>query len=644
MTNARVQTWAFALLLVLLSLALHARLLPQFSSALPSDPGDPLLNLWILWWNAHSVPFTAQYWNAPSFAPAPYAFALSETLLGLTWVSTPLQWLGASPLEAYNAVVVVTPVLNGLSAFWLCLTLTGRRDAAAVGGLFYAFAPYHASQLAHVQTQALFWMPLALVGLHRYWGTGGRWWLACFGAAVALNGLTCGYFLLFFGVFVGIAVVWLVLSSREWAKITPVLVALGLAALVLAPVALTYRQVQADWNLSRGPQEIESLWADVLALFVGADRLLLWPFHAPEWLPVSGLYPQYPGVVVTLLLAAGAVVAIRARRPAPSSSPWRGTALRSLAVVIALTFAAGAIYWLRGPWALSLGPLRLSVTDPYKPIGLGMNLLLVAAMLTPRFAALVRSGSLAGLYATGAVMSFVLALGPVGRVLGERFWYKPPYAWLMQLPGFASARVPALFVAITVLCVAVLAALAIARLAPRVTMASRVAIAVVAAAIVLDGWATVPVVAAPQPMPVTITGDLVIELPRQGIFGETAAMYRGIEHGRPVLNGYSGFDAPHYWPLMFDIADGCFDSLDAARGGRSLDVVIWRGLDETSRVDSLARARWGDSVRVDALEAIVYHLPRAPAASPLPAVDASIDLRGLCSATRAVRRARGTVQ
>ena len=89
-------------MLGVLTLALHWPLLDRLGSAVPSDLGDPLLNIWILWWNAHHVPLTEAYWNAPAFAPAPYAFALSETLLGLTWLTTPLQWLGASPVLAHT--------------------------------------------------------------------------------------------------------------------------------------------------------------------------------------------------------------------------------------------------------------------------------------------------------------------------------------------------------------------------------------------------------------------------------------------------------------------------------------------------------------------------------------------------------------
>jgi hypothetical protein len=148
--------------------AMYAPLLVRLDRAVPADPGDPLLNTWILWWNARQAPWSGAYWHAPAFAPAPHALALSETLLGLTPVTTPLQWLGASPLAAYNLLFLATPVLNGAAAYALCRALTGRRGAALAGGLSYMLAPYRAAQLPHVQTLAVFYMPLALLGLHAY--------------------------------------------------------------------------------------------------------------------------------------------------------------------------------------------------------------------------------------------------------------------------------------------------------------------------------------------------------------------------------------------------------------------------------------------------------------------------------------------
>src|SRR5262245_31756144 len=57
-----IQTWPLA-----------ARL----SSVLPNDLGDPVLNAWIIWWNAHAVPLTARWWNGPIFWPSQGTLAFS---------------------------------------------------------------------------------------------------------------------------------------------------------------------------------------------------------------------------------------------------------------------------------------------------------------------------------------------------------------------------------------------------------------------------------------------------------------------------------------------------------------------------------------------------------------------------------------
>ena len=49
------------------TIAITFPLITALRTALPHDPGDPALNTWILWWNAHAVPYTARWWNAPAF-------------------------------------------------------------------------------------------------------------------------------------------------------------------------------------------------------------------------------------------------------------------------------------------------------------------------------------------------------------------------------------------------------------------------------------------------------------------------------------------------------------------------------------------------------------------------------------------------
>jgi hypothetical protein len=115
---------------------------------------------------------------------------------------------------------------------------------------------------------------------------------------------------------------------------------------------------------------------------------------------------------------------------------------------------------------------------------------------------------------------------------------------------------------------------------------------------------------------------------------DAAAMYRAMSHRRPVMNGYSGYSAPHYGYLLFDLGFFCFDSLDAARGGRSLDVVIWVGSEEARRMDAALLERWGSSVREAFGGTVVYHVPRAPGYRSTAAVDPVVDLRYFCQESR----------
>ena len=75
--------------------------------------------------------------------------------------------------------------------------------AAFLAGLAFAFAPYRAAQMPHLQMLAAFWAPLALLALHAYLDSGRRWWLGVYGAAWLLQALANLYSLYFFSALVG---------------------------------------------------------------------------------------------------------------------------------------------------------------------------------------------------------------------------------------------------------------------------------------------------------------------------------------------------------------------------------------------------------------------------------------------------------
>ena len=117
---------AFLVLAILWTWPLSAHL----SSRIPHDPGDPILNIWLLWWNAHAVPFSERWWNPPMFFPMPGALALSEHLAGIGIITTPLQLLHASALAAYNSALILSFALSGFFTFLLVRRLipSSRRE------------------------------------------------------------------------------------------------------------------------------------------------------------------------------------------------------------------------------------------------------------------------------------------------------------------------------------------------------------------------------------------------------------------------------------------------------------------------------------------------------------------------------------
>src|SRR6266511_965256 len=121
MLHRSMRRRALPILVAVLALALVWTwpLARYLSSRIPHDPGDPILNIWLLWVNAHAIPFTERWWNPPIFYPMPGALALSEHLAGIGLFATPVQWLHADALSAYNVALILSFTFSGFFTFLL---------------------------------------------------------------------------------------------------------------------------------------------------------------------------------------------------------------------------------------------------------------------------------------------------------------------------------------------------------------------------------------------------------------------------------------------------------------------------------------------------------------------------------------------
>src|SRR3954463_15065583 len=205
--DARAAAWREGALVVVAFAALTViatyPLVLHLGRALPGDLGDPLFTSWVLGWDADRLRHGfAGVWDAPIFFPDRDTLAFAEHLLGIGIFTAPIIWLSGNPILAYGIAFLLSYVLAGAGMYLLARELTGRRDAAFLAGVGFAFAPMRALHVSHLQVLAWGWMPIALWGLHRFLASavsadrhGSIPALAVFAGAFTIQAFSNSYFL-----------------------------------------------------------------------------------------------------------------------------------------------------------------------------------------------------------------------------------------------------------------------------------------------------------------------------------------------------------------------------------------------------------------------------------------------------------------
>jgi hypothetical protein len=559
-----------------LTLILFWPIVLQPGTTVPSDLGDPLLSTWTLWWNAHVLPFTQAWWDGLAFFPAQDTITFSDHRLGLGLITTPLIWLGASPLASYNVAFLLSSWLCALGAYALGFTLTRNREAAFIGGLVFGFNPYRAGHLSHIELLSSYWLPIVLLALHQWATSQKRRWLVLLAVALTMQALTSGYYFMFATPLLALWLIWFLprgLTIRRYAGLAA---ALALPVVAVTPILLKYRAAHLRMGLSRGIQEIERLSADAIGLITAPEPLAIW--NSPEaWR--FGENAIFTGATAVILTTAALFVR---RTPVVTDAGARYGRLRMALLALAAGAAVIAtISGVHGPVAFELLGVRVSASSAYKPLSVATVMFACWVLTSARARQAWRDQSPLGFYVLATVAMWLFALGPTARLLGYRVLYKAPYAWLMVLPGFRDEfRVPARFAMLAALTLSAAAAVAFWRLiAPRTTLVRVFATCVVATGVMLDSWiAPLPVVQPPPALEVPAVvpaSAAILELPL-GLFEDAIAMYRSIGHQRRTVNGLSGYDAPHYGILREALVDRRFEALRGLAGHGDIAVFIRR--------------------------------------------------------------------
>ncbi|HEV7670547.1 MAG TPA: hypothetical protein VGS22_18665 [Thermoanaerobaculia bacterium] len=521
-----------------------------FRTHLAPDGGDPLFNLVVLKWGIrHFQTGFAGYWNLPYFFPTPRVTTFSDHLLGPAFAGWLLGHLGIGPIAVYNLLFLVSYAGSAFALYWV-LEKSGVSTAGAwIGGLAFAFSSFRWFQGSHLQILLALWIPPLLWTFDRLLQQPTWRRAAAFLAFYALH-LSGGLYLAYMAHLPLAILAANRLPGRDrprWSRAD--LVRLGTAAVVCAGIAaaffLPYERTASSEPMRRDDNVIADYAATLASYFTPSSQHALYAGHAvARWeRPENALFP---GFGVLLLAAWGALEGVRRHR-GPSARAIgigrRATLALLVGIAVVACLAADAKTWSHWPGV----PWRGLALPSYTACG-------VALLLSASTAMLLRRRWTGG----GAVRWAEIPVWPRGLLLGgaAAFLLTLPQIYLPLarfVPGLAQMRVPTRFYAFASVAVALLAAYGFDRLGERLPSTST------RRALTFGAMALLAIELAPRPLdwteiepkfgPQAVDRWLaeapevraILEVPLGRVQDDIPTMYRATHHGKPLVNGYSGF-------------------------------------------------------------------------------------------------------
>ncbi|HYO75397.1 MAG TPA: hypothetical protein VE010_02945 [Thermoanaerobaculia bacterium] len=584
-----------------LSIALTWPLAPRITTAV-SDPGDPLLNAWILDWTCHALitqPF--DLFDAPIFVPSLMPLAYSEHLTGIALLVLPLHLAGVPALALHNIAMLLAFALSGYGAFVLARMFVPSLVPPLIAGIFFAFVSFKFDHLPQVQVVSTGWIPLTLAALVAYWRRPTARNAALFAAAFVLNGLTNVYYLLFVSAALGMTLLFLLAAAPRrdrqfWSRLA---MASVVAGLVLLPFLLPYRTVSKKYGLKRYRGEVMSNgWT---AWMVAAPRSLLYGKLASETMrmPENSLFP---GVLPLVLCAVALFSAKRVGdsitaddgQPVIDAASQRGSPVRLLRfldvlIVVCAVLATFSLMTERiAPELFGVRLFAISGSDlPF--LVLFSTLLLRLSIRLPRAfggddGMALRDLLTRSRFSTDVWIAAIWALTGFLGAFGMRTFF---FSSLFRLEPYQSIRAVPRFAVVTYTGMVVFVALGAAVLLARRGAAMKSALVVLAIVDVLPSvdWQYVPSEVPPvyrwlAQKPV----GPILELPVEAS-AEFHYLVGNTTHRVPLLNGTSGFEPPQHAELRKAWEEKRFaDLFSIARGfGATSLIVHEHWLDDESK-------------------------------------------------------------
>jgi len=333
--------------------------------------GDPLLNTWIISWDARTLFTSPSHLFQPNILyPSLDALTYSEHLLTLGVMAAPIYYSTGNPLLAYNILLLFGLIFSGFGCYLLVKELTASRWGGIVAGVAFAFCPYKMSKLSHLHILFSPFLPLMLLYLYRFLDHRRKKHLLLFGLFFLVQSLVGWHYLIICVTAAGVLWLWNAAFARrreQWAALGWVIIALVIAGIVLLPVALPYlRTANRLPDFRRTTAEAATYSSSPDDFFRVLPQNLIYG-KVLSFLPqgkIGSEFVLFPGLVVLALALAGLFIRRGEGDDWPAFEPdsYRKGALYFLALTL-----LGII--------LTLGPEPGGISNPLYTIPFKLGLI-----------------------------------------------------------------------------------------------------------------------------------------------------------------------------------------------------------------------------------------------------------------------------
>ena len=511
-----------------------------------SDPGDPYMIAWSLWWDYHQTFHDPLHlFQANVFYPYQYTLAFSENDYGIALLFFPLFAIGVRPLTVHAVATFLGFAFSGYGAFRLTRTLTRSTGAAWIGGIFFAFVPFRFHVLSHLHYLFAGWLPLLLEALVLFIRV--RSWRrsAWLGIAFFMNALTCISWLIMS--FLPLVLTGIFLISRHrrlWDRALWVrgALTLGLANLALLPFLIPYYRVTQLYGFHWLPWEYAFNSPSLIHWLAAEPRNRVWSKLGANF---PGGHKLFPGLIAPLLAFAAFRLRHWKRKVVDTRERRRLMIVLDVVVIVAAVFAI--VTFAYGDMQFKIFGLKLSFKADRAP---GQAVKVIIAILICRilypFWFILR-------HRTAVVIGLIWMTWGFVSSLGKTFYFN--LVLHDYFPLFRSLRLPSRWAMICYVGMAVLAGIGAERMASyarrwRVNPATTIVILFVVLAFELHAS---PLDYYPGAVDADAVALRLRDTPMRGGLVELPSdlgtmrhryMLRSADHGRPLVNATASFVSP----------------------------------------------------------------------------------------------------